>query len=79
MTRDCCETRLKDMIVLDKQDTPQKINRLVKSEVLFVLKNYFDIVAEDMEVDIGVDDFGKYIVSISAQARNMKGVYVFDK
>ena len=67
------------MIIADKQNTPQKINKLLKSEVLFVLKNYFDVASEDVNVDIGVDEFGKFNITISADARSMKVAHVFSR
>ena len=67
-----CENRLKSMIIMDKQDTPKKINKLLKSEILFVLKNYFDITAEDLNIDIDVNEFGKFNIKINAEARSME-------
>jgi len=73
-----CEDRLRSMIVLDKQETPQKINRLLKSEILFLLKNYFDICAEDVLLDVSVDDRGKYIINFQAESRTIKVAHVFN-
>ena len=74
-----CEDRLKSMIVLDKQETPQKINRLLKSELLYLLKNYFDICAEDLILDIGLTESGKYLIKIEAESRNIKVAHLFSK
>ena len=74
-----CEDRLKSMIVLDKQETPQKINKIIKSEVLFVLKNYFDMSAEDLSVDIEVSSSGKYQLSIRGESRDIKIAHVFSR
>jgi hypothetical protein len=65
------------MIVMDKQETPQRINRLIKAEILYLLKNYFDISAEDLTLDISVNDFGKYMLEIRGECRNMKIAHVF--
>jgi len=72
-----CENRLKSMIVLDKQEAPQKINRLLKAELLFLLRNYFDIVAEDLLLDIKVNEFGRYILDIHGECRSIKIAHVF--
>lgn len=72
-----CEDRLKSMIVVDKQETPQKINRLLKSEILYLLKNYFDVSAEDVSLEICVGEDGKYIISFKAESRIIKIAHVF--
>lgn len=72
-----CEERLKDMIVIDKQNIPQKINKLLKSEILYLFRNYFDVTAEDIDVNIDIDEYGKYHIDISALARNIKSVHLF--
>lgn len=72
-----CEERLKEMIVLDKQDSPQKMNRLIKSEMVFLLKNYFDVTAEDVSVDIDINEQGRYTIVVSALARNIRNVHLF--
>ena len=73
-----CEERLKDIIILDKQETPKKINRLLKSELLFLLKNYFEICAEDLSLDISITDSGKYYLKVEAESRNIKIAHIFD-
>lgn len=72
-----CKERLKEMIVIDKQDIPQKINKLIKSEILYLFRNYFDVVAEDIDVDIDVDESGKYHIQVSAISKSIKGVHLF--
>lgn len=74
-----CENRLKSMIVLDKQDTPQKINKILKAELLFVLKNYFEICAEDLTLDIVVNSSGVYELSVLAKSRRIKIAHTFEK
>lgn len=73
-----CEERLKEMIVIDKQDSPQKMNKLIKSEIIFLLKNYFDLTADDVALNIDVDEYGRYIISMSASARNIRNVHLFN-
>ena len=72
-----CESRLKSMIVMDKQETPQKINKILKSELIYVLRNYFEICAEDLSLDISVMNTGKYEISIRAESKNIKIAHVF--
>lgn len=72
-----CEDRLRSIIVLDKQETPQKINKILKAEVLYLLKNYFDICAEDLMLNISVNEYGKYTINIVGECRNMKIAHTF--
>ena len=72
-----CEDRLKSMIVLDKQETPQKINKVIKAEILYILRNYFDICAEDLSLEISVNEYGKYNLNIQGECRNMRIAHVF--
>jgi hypothetical protein len=65
--------------MLDKQETPQKINRLLKSEILYLLKNYFEICSEDLSVDINIDDCGKYLLNINGLCRNIKVAHLFSE
>ncbi len=68
----CCEDRLKSMFLIDKAETPQKINKVIKAEIIYLLKNYFDITAEDVEVELGVAQTGEYILNITAKSRFLK-------
>ena len=73
---ECCENRLKAMVVFDKQEVPQRINKVIKSEVLFLLKDYFDITSEYVNIDINVNEYGKYELSITAESRSIRSVHV---
>ena len=72
-----CENRLKSIIVLDKQEVPKKLDKLIKAELLYLLRNYFDICAEDLDLNISVNDFGKYVVEVRGECRSMKIAHVF--
>lgn len=64
--------RLKNMIVIDKKENPQRIERLIKSELLYVLKNYFDVTYEGLEVDIFVDNDGVYNLNLNLKSNTIK-------
>ena len=61
------DSRLKQMLINDKKDNPNKIIGLIKSEIFFVLKNYMDIKIDDIQFDIGIDNNGKYLLSLNAE------------
>lgn len=73
-----CVDRLKNMMVIDKQESSSKINRLIKAEVLYVLKNYFDIVAEELSVSVNVGNDGKYEICIAGKCDNIKVAHLFN-
>lgn len=66
------EDRLKNMVIIDKKENPQRIERLLKSELLYVLKNYFDISYEDLDVSLGVTEGGEYALSVSLLSKVIK-------
>ena len=67
-----CEERLKSMMIIDKFESSQKINKVIKAEVIYLLNNYFDITSEDVDLDLGIDKNGEYVLSITAKSRFMK-------
>lgn len=67
-----CENRLKNMVVTDKSESPQRIERLLKSELLYVLKNYFDVTFEGLCVNICVDENGEYNLNVFLKSKFIK-------
>lgn len=66
------EDRLKNMVIVDKKENPQRIERLLKSELLYVLKNYFDISYEDLDVSLGVTEEGDYSLNVCLLSKVIK-------
>lgn len=73
-----CENRLKNIIVADKQENPIKIKKVVRAEILQVVRNYFDVSMDDVDFDIVITDDGFYNISIDIVSRNMKFANSFD-
>lgn len=71
------ENRLKNIIVADKKENPDKIERLLKSEIMNVLKNYFEITSEDVSLSILINDDGKYDLQINAISGFLKIAHTF--
>ena len=71
------ENRLKNIIVADKKENPEKIERLLKSEIMNVLKNYFDITSENVSLSILINDDGKYDLQINAISSFLKIAHTF--
>ena len=66
------ENRLKNMIALDKKEEPEKIIKVLKAEVVNLLKNYFEITSEDVETSILANSDGKYDLQINAVSNTIK-------
>ncbi len=64
-------TRINNLIKADKKDNPEKLIKLIKSEVVYVLKNYMEINADDVKMDIGIDNMGKYVINFSCEANRI--------
>ncbi len=60
--------RINNLIKADKKDNPLKLVKLLKSEIVFVLQNYMDIKFDDVKLDIGIDNNGKYLVNFTCEA-----------
>ena len=64
------ENRLKQVLVLDKQIN-NSILSVIKSDILYTLKNYMEISANDLDVAINIDDYGFYDITIKAKVRRL--------
>lgn len=71
------ETRLKNIISADKKENPIKIERLLKSEIYYILKNYFEINSEDMSLNLKINEDGKYQLQLNAISRSIKITQTF--
>ena len=69
-----CENRLRNVMLMDKQEVPLRIVRVVKAELLYVLKNYFDVASENMSVDISLNATGQYVLSMVMESDSIKVV-----
>ena len=62
------DRRVRQLLINDKKDNPNKIINLIKSEMFYILKNYMEINIDDIDLDIGIDNDGKYLISMSCEA-----------
>ena len=67
-----CENRLKQVLYNDKKENPIKLINIIKSEILYVLKNYMEIKSENMDVFIDIDEYGRYSLEIKASINRLK-------
>ena len=73
-----CENRLKNILVSDKRENPVRIERVLKSELLNVIKNYFEVACEDLMLDILVREDGKYDIQMNVVSRAIKIANTFE-
>lgn len=67
------QKRLSDMIVKDKEEAFVGIDKLIRSEILNVLKNYFIISNDDLEIEF-LSNCSNYELSISAKTKGVKKI-----
>ena len=67
-----CTERLRNVLINDKRDNPSKIINVLKSDILYVLKNYMEINSDDLELDISVTSIGTYKITILANVNRLK-------
>ena len=67
-----CSERLKNVLKSDKKDNPNKILNVLKSDILYVLKNYMEINSDNLDVNISVTSIGTYNLTVMANVSRLK-------
>lgn len=67
-----CQERLKNVLTKDKSDSPNRIMNVLKSELLYVLKNYMEISSQNVELSMVVNQNGYYEINLFATVRRLK-------
>ena len=65
------------MSIMDKKEVPQRVNKILKAELLYVLKNFFDISSEDICLEISVDKNRRYVLDVHMTSKNIKSIRSF--
>ena len=52
--------RLQNVLISDKQFSPQKIERVLKSDMFAMLSNYCNIIPQNLNVKVDVQQDGTY-------------------
>lgn len=58
-------TRLNNVLITDKQNNPRYLKEIIRSDVFFLLSNYFDVDYDSVVINIEVNEFKKFDISIS--------------
>jgi len=64
--------RLKKVLISDKHFNPERIKEVIKSDILYILKNYTDVEADDLNFDINVNNTGGYKIMLEASCSRLK-------
>ena len=64
--------RLQNVLISDKQFSPQKLESVLKSDVYNLLSNYCTLSPEDLDVKVEVQKDGTYNFFITAKSNRLK-------
>lgn len=67
------EDRLSEIVVGDKRDNIFGLDKLLKSEILNVMRNYFIVTSDDVCIDIWAEG-GIYKFNLQANVRGVKKI-----
>ena len=67
------EDRLSEIVVGDKRDNIFGLDKLLKSEILNVMRNYFIVTSDDVCIDIWAES-GIYKFNLQANVRGVKKI-----
>ena len=66
-----CTQRLNNIMQVDKGQLPAKLNKVLKSEVARVIKNYMGINDEDFDVNIDLNNSGYFELNIHVLSKRI--------
>lgn len=72
------ESRLRSVIVSDKRENPVRIERVLKSELLNVIQNYFEVCSDNVDFSILIRDDGRYDLQLNVVSRSIKFANSFE-
>lgn len=68
--------RLNEVIKKDKQINPQYIKDVIKSDIFYLLNNYFEVEYDDINISINVDESNRYTITVEALGDRLKAMQV---
>ncbi|HAJ77583.1 MAG TPA: hypothetical protein DCO89_00745 [Clostridiales bacterium] len=64
--------RLQNVLISDKQFSPQKVEKVLKSDMFNLLSNYCTLNADDLSVKVEVQNDGTYKFLMVARSNRLK-------
>ena len=65
-------SRLDNVIKKDKQINPQYMKEVIKSDIFYILNNYFEVQFDDIDISVDLTDNNMYNLRINAMGDRMK-------
>lgn len=72
-------SRLDNVIKKDKQLSPQYMKDVIKSDIYYLLNNYFEVQFADINININLTDNNKYSIVINAIGDRMKSMQILPR
>ena len=71
--------RLDNVIKKDKQINPQYMKEVIKSDIFYLLNNYFEVAFDDIDISINLTDNNMYSLNINAVGDSMKAMQILPR
>ena len=71
--------RLENVIKKDKQVSPQYMKDVIKSDIYYLLNNYFEVQFGDININIDLTENNIYSISINALGDRMKAMKILPR
>lgn len=72
-------SRLDNVIKKDKQINPQYMKDIIKSDMFYLLNNYFEVEFNDIEITIDLTENNMYCININAIGDRMKALQILPR
>ena len=69
-------SRLDNLIKKDKKINPQYMKDVIKSDIFYLLNNYFEVEYDDIDISIDLTENNMYTLSIGAVGDRMKAMQI---
>ncbi|MBO5909959.1 MAG: hypothetical protein J6Q15_00470 [Clostridia bacterium] len=71
--------RLENVIKKDKQINPQYMKEVIKSDIFYLLNNYFEVEYKDINIAINLNENNTYKLDITAIGDRIKMINVLPR
>lgn len=72
-------SRLDNVIKNDKKINPQYMKEVIKSDIFYLLNNYFEVEFNDINITIDLNENNLYSININAIGDRMKAMQVLPR
>ena len=72
-------SRLDNMIKKDKKINPSYMKDVIKSDIFYLLSNYFDVEYSDIDIHIDLNESNIYSINIKALGDRMKAMSILPR